>query len=91
MTLKIEVKNPIVDIKTIDSKSGGTFELHQLTAWAHIDHDGYPQKVILNVEQGASFKPGLYQLADTSFIVGNYNSLNIGKVHLTPIPPLPAR
>lgn len=83
--MNIEIRNPVVETKTINGKNG-TFELYQITAWAHLDPEGYPEKVILQVEQGSTYEKGIYTLSPKSFQIGQFNRLEIGKAVLIKTP-----
>ena len=80
--MQIEVTNPIIQTRTINSAKG-EFQLCQLEAWAMLSKDGYPEKVLLNVNPSDQFQVGIYDLSDSSFYVGSFNKLELGKAVLT--------
>ena len=88
MTIRVEIKTPVVEKRVINGAKG-EFEMFQLTGWATLDPDGYPEKVVFQVENGERFEVGVYELLPTSFYVGQYNRMELGKAKFKRIPTPP--
>lgn len=86
--LTIEVKDGNIQSRNITSKkTGEEVTFYDLEAWAHLSENGYPERVKLAMGAGGSITPGLYTIKPSSFYVGKYNKLEIGRVELEPLPP----
>jgi hypothetical protein len=79
--LKIEIKNPTVNVREINSQKG-SFKLYTVEVWVHIDDDGYPEKAILPCEEGFVAEPGTYRIHPKSFRIGQYNRLEFNSLKL---------
>ena len=85
--LTIEVKDGNTQSRTVvNKKTGEEMIFHELEAWAKLVDEGYPERVKLSMNDGASLRPGMYTIKSSSFYVGQYNKLQIGRVELEPLP-----
>ena len=86
--LTIEVKDGNTQSRTIiNKKTGEEVTFHELEAWARLVEEGYPERVKLSMHDGNPVRPGMYTIKPSSFYVGQYNKLQIGRVELSPLPP----
>lgn len=88
MSLKIEVKSPLVQEVSGVSKAGKPYHIRKQVLWAHT-HDSqgnvnpYPEKIETSLADGQdAFPIGNYTLSDRCFFVGDFNSLSIGRLEL---------
>jgi hypothetical protein len=79
--LKIEIKDPQVETREIKGAKG-SFKLHSVTVWVHIDDEGYPEKAVLPCEEGFTAEPGVYRIHPKSFKIGQYNRLEFDSLKL---------
>jgi hypothetical protein len=89
--IKVEVINPGFTTKDIKRKTDGKqFSFREQEAWAFLtDANGkpqpYPQRMLISLgDNQEPYKPGVYHLAPSSLFVGDFGSLQIGRVALVP-------
>jgi hypothetical protein len=92
MALKIEVKSNLVTEISGVSKAGKPYHMKKQSAWAYTyDQQGhpnpYPERIELSIADGQDPYPaGMYHLSDQCIYVGDFNSLTIGRLIMTPAP-----
>lgn len=88
MSLRIEVKSPLVQEISGVSKAGKPYNIRKQTLWAYTyDQQGnpnpYPERIETSLADGqVPFEVGQYTLSDRCFFVGDFNSLDIGRLVL---------
>jgi hypothetical protein len=82
--IKIEVKDNTVNTREIKG-ANGTYSMHEIDVWAHLDPDGYPEKIRCQVDDGFTCELGEYRIHPKSFYVGKYNRLELGKLILAKV------
>jgi hypothetical protein len=95
--LKIEIKSTDIAQRPFVYKNGQRAGqngiIYTQEAWAHTyGQDGklqpYPQRITLNIDAEHEQKPwpvGSYQLAMSSFYVGRFGDLVLGRIQLQPV------
>lgn len=90
MSIRIEVKNSQVAERS-GEKNGKPWTIRNQTAWAYtFDREGkandYPLRIEIQLEKDQSaYAPGNYSVAPTSFMVGDYDKLALGRLALIPV------
>ncbi len=83
--MKIEIKSTEVDSRSGTRADGKPWSIRTQKGYAHLGDD-YPVKVSLQLEQDqAAYPAGMYTMLDSSFFVGQYDKLQIGKINLQSI------
>lgn len=91
MTITIEVKSPIVTDISGTSKAGKPYHIRKQAAYAFTyDQTGkvndYPERIEFSLADGQEpFAPGRYTLHPSSFFVGDFHQLSIGRPVLHPL------
>lgn len=93
--IKIEVKSANVTPRNVLAKTGRnagqTIQLLEQEAYAHtVDAQGnarpYPERILLNIEQGEQpYPPGYYTLSPASLYINRFQKLEMGRSRLLPI------
>lgn len=91
MSILIEIKSPVITEISGISKAGKPYHMRKQVAWAYtFDQQGqpqpFPERIEFSLADGQDpHQPGKYQIAPVSFFVGDFNSLSIGRLVLTPV------
>jgi hypothetical protein len=88
--MRIEVTSEkVVENSGTSAKNGKPYTIRKQAAYAHIaDADGVVCKQRLEIQldrMDEPYKVGAYTLHDSSFMVGDFGSLRLGRVVLQPI------
>jgi hypothetical protein len=90
--LKIEVKSPLVTVKSgVSAKSGKPYSIREQEAYAHVfGKDGklqaYPVRMQVMLEQeDPPYAPGIYQLDPSCIYVDRFGGLAIARPRLIPL------
>jgi len=97
MSLRIEIKNDVLQPREITIKNGAragqitTF--YEQEAWVTLPgNDGkprpFPQRIVLNIDvdrKQAAWPVGVYTLSDAAFFIDRFNALTIGRIVLSPV------
>ncbi|QWT40828.1 single-stranded DNA-binding protein [Dickeya dadantii] len=85
--IKIEIKQNQVTFQSrsgVSAKTGREYKLFEQLGYAWLGGD-YPELIKINLEEGQPPYPaGFYFLHPSSFRVGSYNQLQIGRIVLVP-------
>ena len=83
--LRIEVKSDEVNEKN-GTSNGRSYSIREQDAYWHQDGKPYPVLVKVNLDRNdAPYKPGFYQVLASSFYVGKYGQLMLGRLQLGPL------
>lgn len=97
MSIRIEIKSSKVQEINGTSKAGKPYHIVKQAAWAYtFDSFGelnpFPERIEINIADGQQpFPVGMYSIDPRSFFVGDFNSLSIGRLLLTPVSPAQVR
>ena len=89
--MKIEIKSLAVATRSGVGDGGKLWKVQEQTGYAFtVAKDGtpepYPQKVTVRITDGQQpYAPGVYELQDASFFVGQYGKLTLGDLVLMPV------
>ena len=95
--LKIEIKHAVATEISGVSKAGKPYSIRKQPAWAYTyDQHGrlqeYPERIEINLADGQEPYPvGFYQLAPSSFFVGDFHQLVVGRPVLDKLVVIPAQ
>lgn len=84
----VEIKDPSVKTRTFTNKETGEVSTYySQIGWIQVEEKGYPEKFRFDLEpeQATGYAIGKYQLLQSSFFIGQYNALKIGRLHLESI------
>ena len=78
--MKIEVKSADIGVKSGTSRrTGKPYTIREQTAWLHLASEPYPQRCVLQVEEGQEpYAPGFYETAD-ELRVGSFGRLEVSR------------
>lgn len=85
--MKIEVKSNEVNVKSGNAKrTGMPYTIREQEAYLHVPGAAYPERCVLNLEDGAEpYAPGMYESANELY-VGDFGRLAVSRrMALTPI------
>jgi hypothetical protein len=92
MSIRIEIKSSTVqEINGVGKKSNKPYSMRKQVGWAYtMDNTGapnpFPEKIEFTLADGQEpFQPGNYTIDPSSFFVGDFNSLAIGRLVLKPV------
>jgi len=82
--MKIEVRSSAVSTKSGTGKNGKPYNIREQEC--RVEMNDEVRKVRLTLADDAQpYAPGVYALADSSFIVNQYGGLEIGRAALVPV------
>lgn len=85
--IKIEIKPSQVTFESrsgVSAKTGKEYKMFEQLGYAWLGGD-YPELIKINLEEGQpAYQAGFYTLHSSSFRVGSYNQLQIGRIVLIP-------
>ncbi len=86
MGMKIEIKSDRVD-EYHGQKDGRQFVIRNQTGWLHVDgSQDYPERVKVRIDDGQPpYAPGMYLIADESYYINRFGSLQLGALRLVPL------
>ena len=81
--LKIEVKSE--QVKERSGKTNGRdWLIREQTAYWHQEGEPVPVKILVNLERDqVPYKPGFYTVLPSSFYVGKYGQMTLGRLQLS--------
>jgi len=84
--IRIEIESQTIQTRSgVSSKTGKPYTIHEQSALLFRDGEKYPERIKLNLDDGATpYAPGQYSLHDSSFSVNRYDSLQVRPV-LSPL------
>lgn len=88
--MQVEITSAVVNERS-GNKNGKDWNIRTQTGYAFIpDQNGcpqpYPQSITIDLKKDQpAYQPGLYQVADSSFFVGDYGKLSIGRLMFSPV------
>lgn len=85
--MKIEVKSSEVKVKSGNAKrTGNPYTIREQEAYLHIQGAAYPERCVLNLEEGQeAYAPGIYETGNELY-VGDFGRLAISRrMTLTPV------
>lgn len=94
MSIRVEVVDGQVEDVT-GEKNGKSYHIRKQTAFAYIPTDmgklpKYPTQISVALDRDAPpYTPGFYQVDPRSFMVGDFMSLKLGRIKLSPLPSVP--
>lgn len=84
--MKIEIKTSEVITKSGTSKNGRQYSIREQVGYALIPGEAYPVRVSLPLrDEQPAYQPGMYQVLDESYMVGDFGRLTIGRLQLAPV------
>ena len=90
--MRIEIKSDkIQEISGISKSSSKPYLIRKQSGYAYVvDEAGqpqpYPESIDINLDrEQPPYVPGMYLVMDSSFYVGDFKSLSIGKLRLQPL------
>lgn len=84
MQVKIEVRSPAIDQKTVKGKDGKEYVIREQSGWIDLGK-AYPQEVRIPVEQGKDAYPaGHYAMDPSCLYVDRFGKLSLGRLRLIP-------
>lgn len=95
--MRIEVKSAAVSERKGVSDNGKPWHMREQQAYAYTcDRDGkpdeYPAKITVRLNEGDTpYAPGMYEISDRSYYVGQYGRFTIGNLVLQPVAKVAAR
>jgi len=85
--LKVEIKSTEVLTRS-GTSNGRDWNIREQIGWFHAIDKPYPVEMVLSLEKDQPpYAPGVYTVAPTSFYVGKYNKLQVGRLQLLPAQP----
>lgn len=91
--IRIEIKTEHVNERSgISPRTLRPYTMREQIGWAYLiaedgSNDPYPTKVKIPLDEAQfAFKPGFYTISPTSFYVGKYDVLELGRLKLIPAP-----
>ena len=92
MSIRIEVKSPeVLENSGTSNKTGKAYTIRKQKAYAYtMDETGkpneYPDRIEIQLDRDQpAFPIGNYTIAPTSFFVGDFNALALGRLKLQPL------
>jgi hypothetical protein len=78
--MKIEVKSNEVNVKSGNAKrTGQPYTIREQTAYLHVEGEAYPQRCVLNLEEGQEpYVPGIYETSNELY-VGDFGRLAVSR------------
>lgn len=80
--MKIEVtSNEVDEFSGVSRNTGKPFQIRKQQAWGHLPGQPYPQLISIPLGRDqAPYQPGVYELAQESFVVNKYQELGLRPV-----------
>lgn len=90
--MQIEIHDENVNVRTVNTQDGRNLTFRSQVAWLQQAQKPYPVEMVINLEEGQQpYQKGTYKVEDTTYYVGKFGRLAVGRLQLKPIAPKMAR